>query len=175
MRILLFVKPLIATSTALSFSLEVLCGRRCDGHLSFNRHTDGPNKAQQIATDCGHDLVFVLSSGKKFLISHVKSILSLPRNLSHLRARFGLAFQNLATQPRSVLISPSRLHDHASQMSVAGFRDAAMGRFVSCRVFAGYQAVVSHQLLGSFKAGDLAQLRYDSRQFSNTAKKEPSN
>jgi len=83
MRILLFVKPSIATSTALTSPPVILCGRYCGRHFSFHRYTNGPDETEQLATDCGHDLLLILSACQKFLISHVKSVLRFPRYFSH--------------------------------------------------------------------------------------------
>jgi hypothetical protein len=121
MRVLRFAAPSTATSAALLFLPVVLCGRSLSSrHLSFDSYADGPDEAQQLAADGGHDLLLVLSAGQEFLVSHVESVLRFPGDLSHLGTDSLLSFQNLSAQPWSVLIGPGRLHE---QGRGAGGRD----------------------------------------------------
>src|SRR5882762_552066 len=171
MRVLLFVGPSTATSTAYLPSLSLggvnglaalISGRRRQGVVLVLRHyAKGPDKTQEFPPDGGYDLGLVFPLAEQLSIAAMQSMLGFPGNLFHLRAEVGLSFQKIASQPRSELIGPGGFDHDASQMSVARLGDPGLDPAGAARVFAGNQAAVTHELSGAGEARQFADFGDD--------------
>jgi hypothetical protein len=159
MRVLLFVGPSTATSTAYLPSLSLggvnglaalISGSRRQGVVLVLRHyANGPDKTQEFPPDGGYDLGLVFPLAEQLSIAAMQSMLGFPGNLFHLWAEVGLSFQKIASQPRSELIGPGGFDHDASQMSVARLGDPGLDPAGAAGVFAGNQAAVTHELSGA--------------------------
>ncbi len=93
--------------------------------LRFRSNGDGPDKAQQLAANGGDDLRFILSFGSQFLIARAQPPLCFPSDGFGFFIQALLAFGQPAPDPGFVLIGPGGFHDHASEVRIAGFGNAA--------------------------------------------------
>src|SRR5579864_2043507 len=86
----------------------------------FGSDCDGPDKAQQLAADGGHNLRLILSVGSQFLVACTQPPLGFPGD------RFGFFVQALlslgqpASNPGFVLVRPGRFDDHTLEPGGAG-------------------------------------------------------
>src|ERR1700728_2054553 len=130
-----------------------------------------PDKAQQFSSYCCDNLPLVLAGRAQFYISLVQPVLRLPCNL------FGFFRDALLSSTQSVpdtwrtTIAPCGFDNDASQVRVAGLRDASAPGSLTTGILAWYNAAVTHQLPSTVEAGYLAQLARNghSRDIRDTA------
>jgi hypothetical protein len=104
-------------------------GRKC----GFGLDGDGPDKAQQLTADGGHDLWLLFAGGGQFLVTSVQTPLRFPGDFFYLRGQLQIALppQQKSADPGPMLIGPSRFDDHAPQMCIAGLGDGATLDFIA--------------------------------------------
>src|SRR5260370_6740020 len=171
-RVLLLMSPAIATSIARSINISMVdvAATTSSSHpvvvgfvfgvvIGFSPDANLPDEAEQLTTNCSDDLRLVLARAEQGAIARMQSMLSLPGDLFRFGSNVGLSLQQVTAQPRSELIGPGSLHQHASQVSVTGLGDAALITMSSTRVFPGNQPAVTHQLFGAAETGELNNFR----------------
>ena len=75
-RILLFVGPCAVIGSAVPESFPLSSLRLAI--LRFGVNGDGPNEAQQLTSERGHNLVFVLAAARQGLVALVQAMLRFP-------------------------------------------------------------------------------------------------
>src|SRR5688572_19149053 len=166
-RVLLFVDPLLPSALVSKlqslFSLLIYLGGL--GITLFRLNRNGPQKTKQFPSQRRHDLVLVFAACRKGLVAFVQPLLRLPCDLLGLlgNRQILLASQQKARHIRTMLISPSRFHQHPSQMTVACLSDGTALYPASAGVFAGHQAAISHQLPRTLEAREGSDFGDDRR------------
>src|SRR5436190_2174470 len=72
-----------------------------------------------------------------------------------------LTLQQIAAEPRPILVSPGGFDKDASQMSIAGLRYRELSSAPAAGVLAGDHSAVAHKLFGGREAGHLSDLDGD--------------
>ena len=125
-------------------------------------YPDCPDKAQQLSSDCGHNLPLILACHSQLHVALVQAILRFPGNFNDLRRNPLLSFTQLFPDTRQVPIAPGRFHHDASEVRVAGLGDAASSNAVATGVFARKYSAITHQLPCALETGgDVAQFGGD--------------
>src|SRR5260370_4869367 len=174
-RVLLVMAPSIATSSAGSINISVVdvAATTSRSHpvvsgfvfgvvFSLGPDANFPDKAEQLTTNCGHDLWFVLSRAEQSSIAPMQSMLSLPGDLSDLRTGVGLSLQQVTTQPRSELIGPGSFNQDSSQVSIASLSNAALISMAASLIFTRAETALAHQLFSAPEAGELTNFSGES-------------
>ena len=134
---------------------------------------DRPDKAEQLACDCGHrDLTF-LAAGNELAVTPAQSCLCLPSDrLQAIRGR-GHSAQHAAADLRRAAIGPGRLDQETANYRVAGLGDAARMQARPARVLSRHEAQVSHQLSRIAEPLQISDLGDDADRdrFSDTAQR----
>src|SRR5215470_3935491 len=162
------------TSGGFSFSWSLRCHRLCcpEEHgsflgrlakwflLLFGMRRNGPDEAEQLTSQCGHDLVFVFVTSRKRLVAFVQTLLRLPGDLLDILAEGQILLppQKKTGHVRTVLIRPRRFHQHPSEVTVARFGDASTPHAIPAGLFARNQAAVTHQLTWTLETRHRAKL-----------------
>ena len=137
----------------------------CSNGLSttcFSLDRDGPDKAQQLSSDCSHDLPLILACHAQLHVALMQAILRLPCDLDDCWGNTFVSLAPLFPDARQVSITPGRFHHDASEVRITGLGDAASSNAVAAGIFAGKYAAITHQLPCALEAGgDVAQLRCD--------------
>src|SRR5262245_28480810 len=133
-------------------------GRRC-AHRRFLQAAHGcclcrastltaiaQNETQQLTADGSDNLWLVLASCQQLLIASAKPPLRFPGDSFDLFIESLLALGQPASNPRLILIGPGTLHQHMSEMGIAGFGDAAALDVLAAGVLTRHQPAVAHQL-----------------------------
>ena len=120
--------------------------------LSPNR--DVPDESEQFPPDCSHRLIFVLSSRCELGIAVMQPILCLPGNLFDFFAQLEIALssEQVASDPRTALVSPRRFHNHSPEMRVAGLGDRASLYSIAAGILARHQSALPHQFFSARSA-----------------------
>ena len=128
----------------------------------FSLDRDGPDKAQQLSSDCSHDLPLILACHAQLHVALMQAILRLPCDLDDCWGNTFVSLAQLFPDARQVSITPPRFHHDASEVRITGLGDAASSNAVAAGIFAGKYAAITHQLPCALEAGgDVAQLRCD--------------
>ena len=134
---------------------------------------DRPDKAEQLACDCGHrDLAF-FAAGNELAVTPAQSYLCLPSDrLQAIRGR-GHSSQHAAADLRRAAIGPGRLDQETANYRVAGLGDAARMQARPARVLSRHEAQVSHQLSRIAEPLQIPDLGDDANRdrFSDTAQR----
>lgn len=117
-----------------------------------------PDKTQQFSSYCCDDLPLVLAGRAQFSISVVQPVLRLPCNLLGLFRDARLSSAQTLPDTWRTTIAPCGFDNDASQMCVAGLRDAAESSALPTGVLTWCNAAVTHELPSTVEAGYLAQL-----------------
>src|SRR5271169_2323216 len=101
--------------------MPFFCSARRDRHLPG----DGPDKACQLASDCGGDDIGWFAGPGEAAIAGTKPQLCLPGDLTDRLGLFLLPEQQLAADPRREAVAPGRLDQQPAGRAVAGFGETA--------------------------------------------------
>ena len=138
---------------------------------SLGSGSNSPDKAQQLSSYCCDNLPLVLAGRAQLHISLMQPVLRLPCNLLGLFRDALLSSAQTVPDTWRTSIAPCGFDNDASQVSVAGLRDASTPGSLTTGILAWYNAAVTHQLPSTVEAGYLAQLGRDgySRDICDTA------
>ena len=107
---------------------RLLSGGFCALVLLFGFDRNGPDETQHFASDCRHDLVFVLAARCHSFVAFMQRLLGLPGNVLDFVAD-RQAFLPAEQEPdyvRPVLIRPGGFHQHPSEMAIAGLGESSL-------------------------------------------------
>src|SRR5262249_9146993 len=119
---------------------------------------DGPDKAEELATDGTEHLRAGLAPRRECQVATVQTVLCLQCDLVRRRAEAALPSLQLLAQSRSMATSPCGFEAPRTDVSVAGLGDRTLPTSVAAGVFARHDAAVGHELLGSLEAREAADL-----------------
>jgi hypothetical protein len=132
----------------LGSNYSALLGRRGlrSASLGFDLHADRPDESQQVATNCRHGFLFAFAPRGQVTVTSMQPMLSVPRDLFHVRADRDLALAKRGADCGAISIRPRGLDDDSPEVRVAGLGDAASANSVAGRIFTrdGAAATTSH-------------------------------
>src|SRR5215472_11885603 len=104
-------------------------------HFGFNLDRDRPHEPQQLPRHCCYRLLLVFASAQELAIPPAQPLLSLPGDLDHWRTELGLASSQRAAYGWPMSVSPSCLHCHPPQVSIAALGDATASLALTTGIF----------------------------------------
>src|SRR6202789_2834607 len=133
--------------------------------------SNSPDKARHLSSYCCGHLPLILAGRAQLHISLMQPVLRLPCNLLGFFRDALLSSSQTVPDTWRTTIAPCGFDNDASQVRVAGLRDASAPGSLTTGILAWYNAAVTHQLPGTVEAGYLAQLARNghSRDIRDTA------
>src|SRR4029453_7332701 len=104
-----------------------------------------PNEAQQLTSNGSNNLPMVLAVCTQCRVALVQPMLCLPRNLFYFFRDALLPSAQSVPDTGWTTITPCSFDNDASQVRVAGFRDASAPGSLAAGIFAGNSTAITHQ------------------------------
>jgi len=133
------------------------------GVLTLNLDANGPDEAEQFATDSRDDVRLGFAARREASVTIMKTELGLPGNRFDGLAQVALSLTKRQPAARPMLIRPGRFEEDAPQMGVAGLGDVTAPSARTTGVLAGNDTTVAHQLAGMIEARRWADFGHDGR------------